>query len=135
MKTICSVVLLVIAATVSTVFAAGLTSLNTIPVQQIVPKASKSTCTTLLKGRATSRTVNVASTSAINWDARIDNTAAAIGTADPLKIKYVTASGTNSNYIPNEGAGSDVKIHPLTTGFVFERYSSGKTATLCYELN
>lgn len=111
--------------------APGLTAQNSVPVQAIVPKAAKSTCVTINKARAGYATVDVSGTNAISWDARVDNTTTAAGTAEPLKVYY----NSNTAYMPNAGSRTDLKIDRSTTTVKFERYSSGKAATFCYELN
>lgn len=112
----------------------GPTTQNRVTVQSIVPKASKSVCTTIVRGRATQKTVDVSGTNAISYDVRIDGTVATAGTAEVVKRKLKVGSTLNTALMPAASV-TDMKIDRATTGFVFERYSSGKDATLCYELN
>ena len=99
-------------------------------ISPIIPKPTKSTCVSMIKGRATQATVTMGTSTAINWQVYATPTVASPGTATVVKKKF----GANTAYM-SASSGSNEKVSTTAKTAVFERYSSDTTLNLCYELN
>lgn len=98
-------------------------STNRVPIQSIMPEPSKSVCTTIAPGAASSVTVNVRGISSMNWAAFDD-----AGTPVVVKRSF----NANTAYMPKSSEGW-LKINQNASTVKFTGYSSASSRNFCYD--